>query len=153
MPFLTTNKAIIDCGNAIISFSEKGINLTCKKANSTRFSAMTNSNTPDFISEFLDIFPSQKITELPSLHQINHHLNLIKGKTAPSPKIFTVPDKILPAYRQIIGDWKEKKIIYLCEANNPVNMFLKLKLNGEIRPLNRLSPQKRYHYQERLHYL
>ena len=141
MPFLTANNAIIDCGNAIISFPEKGITLTCKKANNTRFSAMTNPDTPDFISEFPDVFPSKKITELPPLRQINHHLNLIKGKTAPSPKMFTVPDKILPAYRQIIEDWKEKEIIYPCEANNPVNMFPKLKPNGEIRLLADLVPR------------
>jgi len=47
----------------------------------------------------------------------------------------TVLDKILPAYRQIIADWKAKHIIYPCEANNPVNMFPKLKPNGEIRLL------------------
>ena len=141
MPFLTANNAIIDCGNAIISFPEKGITLTCKKANNSRFSAMTNPDTPDFISEFPDVFPSKKITELQPLRQINHHLNLIKGKTAPSPKMFTVPDKILPAYRQIMEDWKEKKIIYSCEANNPVNMFPKLKPNGEIRLLADLVPR------------
>ena len=141
MPFLTANNAIIDCGNAIISFPEKGITLTCKKANKTRFSAMTSSDTPNFISEFQDVFPSKKITELPPLRQINHHLNLIKGKTVPSPKMFTVPDKILPAYRQIIEDWKEKKIIYSCEANNPVNMFPKLKPNGEIRLLADVVPR------------
>ena len=67
MPFLTANTAIIDCGNGIISFPENGITLTCKKANNTRFSAMTNPETPDFISEFPDVFPSQKITELPPL--------------------------------------------------------------------------------------
>ena len=97
MPFLTSNNAIIDCENAIISFPEKGITLTCKKTNNTRFSAMTNSDIPYFISEFPDVFPSKMITEPPRLGQINHHLNLIKGKTAPSPKMFRVPDKILPA--------------------------------------------------------
>ena len=102
---------------------------------------MTNPDTPDFISEFPDVFPSKKITELPPLRQINHHLNLIKGKTAPSTKMFSVPDKILPAYRQIIEDWKQKKIIYPCEANNPVNMFPKLKPNGEIRLLADLVPR------------
>ena len=141
MPFLTANNAIIDCGNAIISFPEKGITLTCKKANNTRFAAITNSDTPDFISELPDVFPSKKITELPPLRQINHHLNLIKGKTASSPKMFTVLDKILPAYRQIIKDWKQKKIIYSCEASNPVNMFPKLKPNGEIRLLAYLVPR------------
>ena len=49
--------------------------------------------------------------------------------------MFTVPDKILPGYSQIIEDWKAKQIIYPCEANNPVNMFSKLKPNGEIRLL------------------
>ena len=140
MPFLTASNAIIDCGNAIISFPEKGITLTCKKANNTRFSAMTKSDTSDFISEFPDVFPSKKISELPPLRQIDHPLNLIKGKTAPSPKMFTVPDKILPVYRQIIEDWKEKKIIHSCEANNPVNMFPKLKPNGKITLLPDLVP-------------
>ena len=55
--------------------------------------------------------------------------------------MFTVPDKILPAYRQIIEDWKAKQIIYPCEANNPVNMFPKLKPNGEIRLLADLVPR------------
>jgi len=49
--------------------------------------------------------------------------------------MFKVPNKILPAYRQIILDWKTKNIIYPCEATNPVNMFPKLKTNGEIRLL------------------
>ena len=71
MPFLTANKAIIDCRNAIISFPEKGITLTWKKANYIRFSAMTNPDTPDFISEFPDVFLSKNITELPPLRQIN----------------------------------------------------------------------------------
>ena len=141
MPFLTAYNAMINCGNAIISFPEKGIALTCKTANNTRFSAMTNPDTTDLISKFPDVFPSKKITQLPPLPQINHNLNLIKGKTAPSPKMFTVSDKILPAYRQIIEDWKEKKIIYSCEANNPVNMFPKLKPNGEIRLLADLVPR------------
>ena len=56
--------------------------------------------------------------------------------------MFTVPDKILPAYRQIIEDWKAKQIIYPCEANNPVTMFPKLKPNGEIRLLGDLVPRK-----------
>ena len=102
MPFLTANNTIIDCGNAIISFPEKGITLTCKEANKVRFSAMMNPDTPDFISEFPDVFASKKITEPPPLCQINHHLNLIKGKTIPSSKMFTVADKILPADRQYI---------------------------------------------------
>ena len=141
MPFLTANNAIIDCGNAIISFPENGMTLICKKANNTRFSAMTNSDTPDFISEFWDVFSSNKITELPPRRQINHDLNLIKEKTAPSPKVFTVLGKILPAYWPIIEDWKVKKIIYPCEANNPVNIFPKLKPNSEIRLLADLVPR------------
>jgi len=112
MPYLRSHNAIIDCGNSIISFPKKGITLTCRKGNNARFSAMTTSDTSDFISEFPDVFPAKKITELPRLCQTNLHLNLIKGKTAPSPKMFTVPDKILPAYRQIIEDWKAKNIIY-----------------------------------------
>ena len=39
MPYLTTDNAIIDCGNAIITFPKKGVTLTCKKANKTKFSA------------------------------------------------------------------------------------------------------------------
>jgi len=92
MPYLTTHNAIINCGNSIISFPKKGITLSCRKGNNAKFSAMTTSDTPDFISQFPDVFPAKKITELPPLRQINHHLNLIKWKTAPSPKIFTVPD-------------------------------------------------------------
>ena len=52
MPYLTAHNAIIYCGNAIISLPKKGITLSCKKTNKTRFSAMTSSHTPDFISEF-----------------------------------------------------------------------------------------------------
>ena len=141
MPYLTVHNAIIDCGNAIISFPKKGIALTCKKANNTRFSAMTSSNTPDFILEFPEVFRTKKITELPPLPMVNHHINLIQAKSAPSPKKFTVSDKILPAYRQIIEDWKAKPIIYPCEANNPVNMLPKLKPNGEIRLLVDLVPR------------
>ena len=132
MPYLTAHNAIIDCGNAIINFPKKGVTLTCKKGNNTSFSAMTSSDTPDFISEFPEVFPIKKITELPPLRMVNHHINLIQAKSAPSPKMFPVPDKILPAYRQIIEEWKAKQIIYPCEANNPVNMFPKLKPNGEI---------------------
>jgi len=141
MPYLTTYNAIIDCENSIILFPKKGITLTCRKGNNARFSAMTNSDTPDFISEFPDVFPAKKITELLPLHQINHHLNLIKGKIAPSSKMFTVPDKILPAYRQIIEDGKAKNIIYPCDANNPVNMFPKLKPNAKIGLLADLVPR------------
>ena len=140
MTYLTTHNAIIACGNSIIWFPKRGITLTCRKGSNTRFSAMTNSNTPDFISKFPDVFPSRKITELRPWRQINHHINLIKGKMAPSPQMFMVSDKILPAYRQIIEDWKVKNIIYPCEANNPVNKFPKLKPNGEIRLLADLVP-------------
>ena len=129
IPYLTAHNAIIDCGNAIISFPKQGNTLTCKKTNNTTFSAMTSSNTPDFISEFPEVFPSQTNTALPLLRKVNHHSNLIQAKSAPSPKMFPVPDKILPAYRQIIEDWKAKQIIYPCEVNNPVNMFPKLKFN------------------------
>ena len=141
MPYLRSHNAIIDCGNSIISFPKKGITLTCRKGNNARFSAMTTSGTPDFICEVPDVFPAKKITELLPLQQINHHLNLSKGKTAPSPKMFTVPDKILPAYKQIIEDWKAKNIIYPCEANNPVNMFAKLKPNVGIKLLADLVPR------------
>ena len=98
MPYLTAHNAIIDCGNAIISFPKKEITLTCMKANKTRFSAMTSSDTPDFISEFPEVFPTKKITELPPLPKVNHYINLIQAKSTPSPKMFTVPDKILPTY-------------------------------------------------------
>ena len=141
MPYLTTHNTIIDCGNSIISFPKKGITLTCRKGNNTRFSDKINTDTPDFISEFPEVFPATKIAELPPLPQINHHLNLIKGKTAPSPEMFTVPDKILPVYRQIIEDWKAKNIIYPCEANNPVNMFSKHKPDGENRLRADLVPR------------
>ena len=104
MPYLTAYNPIIDCGNAIITFPKKGVTLTCKMANNTRFSAMTSSDTPDFISKFPEVFPMKKIKELAPLRQVNHHINLIQAKSAPSPKMFTVPDKILPAYRQIIED-------------------------------------------------
>ena len=141
MPYLTAHNTIIDCGNAIISFPKKEITLTCKKANKTRFSAMTLSDTPDFISEFPEVFPTKKISELAHLCKVNHDINLTQAKSAPSPKMFTVPDKILPAYRQIIEDWRAKQIIYPCEANNLVNMFPKLQPNGEIRLLADLVPR------------
>ena len=141
MPYLTAHNAIIDCGNAIITFPKKGVTLPCKKANNTRFSAMTSSDTPDFTLEFREVFHTKKITELPPLRKVNHHINLIQAKLAPSPKMFTVPDNILPAYRQIIDDRKAKQIIYSCKANNPVNMFPKLKPNGEIRLLADLVPR------------
>ena len=102
MLYLTAHNAIIYCGNAFITFPKKGITLTCKKVNNTRFSAMTSSGTPDFISEFPELFPNKKIRELPPLRKVNHHINLIQARSARSPKMFTVPDKILPAYRQII---------------------------------------------------
>ena len=37
---------------------------------------MTNPHTPDFISEFPEVFPSKKITELPTLRKVNHHIKL-----------------------------------------------------------------------------
>ena len=55
--------------------------------------------------------------------------------------MFTVPDKILFEYWQIIEDWKEKKIIYSCEANDSVNIFPKLKPNAEITLLADLVPR------------
>ena len=118
---------------------------------------MTNSYTPDFISEFPDVFPIKKITKQLPLSKVNHHIYLIQAKSAPSSKMFTVPDKILPAYRQIIKDWKAKQIIYPGKANNPVNMFPKLKPNGEIRfladlvPRNDITKKKRQHYPQSIH--
>ena len=141
MPDLPAHNAIIDCGNAIITLPMKGVTLTCKKANNTRFSAMTNSDTPDFISEFPEVFPTKKIAQLLPLRKVNHQINLIQVKSPPSLKMFIVPDNILPAYRQIIEDWKAKQIIYTCEANNPVNMFPKLEPTGEIRLLADLVPR------------
>ena len=141
MPYLTALNAIIDCGKAIISFTKKGITLTCKKANNTRFSAMTTSDTTDFMSEFPEVFPTKQMTELPPMRKIIYHINLIQAISAPSPKVFTVPDNILQAYRQIIEDWKAKQIIYPCEANSPVNMFPKLKPNVEIRLLADILPR------------
>ena len=122
MPYLTAHKAFIDYGNTSITFPKKVVTLTCKKANNTRFSAMTNSDTPDFIWEYTNVFPTKKITELPPLRKVNSHINLIQAKSAPSPKMLTVSDKILLAYGQIIEDWKAKQIIYPCEANNTVNI-------------------------------
>ena len=52
MSYLTAHNTIINCGNAIISFPKKAINLTPKETNNTRFSAMTSFDTTDFISEF-----------------------------------------------------------------------------------------------------
>ena len=127
MPYLTAYKAIIDCGNTIITFPKKRVTLTCKKANNTGFSAQTNSDTTDFISEFSEVFPTKKIRDLQPLRKVNCHTNLIQPKSPSSPKTFTVPDQILPTYRQIMEDWKAKQMIYPCEANNPVNMVPKLK--------------------------
>jgi len=50
MSDLTTYNALIDYGNSLISFPKKGITPTCKDGNNARFSAPTNSDTPDFIS-------------------------------------------------------------------------------------------------------
>ena len=141
MPYLTAHNTIIDCGKAIIIFPKKGVTHTRMKANNTRFSTMSNPDTPDFISEFPEVFPSKKITELPLLHKVNHYINLIQAQSAPSPKMFTVPDKILQAYRQIIEDWKAKQIIWPCQANNPGNMFPKLKPNGGISLLADIVPR------------
>ena len=102
---------------------------------------MTNSDTPDLISEFPEVFPSKKITELSPLRKVNHHINLIQAKSAPCPKMFTVQDKFLPAYRHIIEDWKTRQIIYPWKANYPVIMFPELKPNGEIRLLAELVPR------------
>jgi len=103
MPYLTTHtNSIKDCGNSIILFPKKGISLTCRKGNNVQFSAMSTSDTPDFIGDFPDFPLANKIIELPPLSQIYHHLNLIKGKRAPSPKMLRVPDKIVSAYSQIM---------------------------------------------------
>ena len=97
MPCLTTHNTIIDYTNSILSFPKKGIILIWRRGSKARISIMTNSDTREFISEFPNVFPAKKITELLPLHQINNHLNLSKGKRVPSPKIFTVRDKILRA--------------------------------------------------------
>jgi len=141
MPCLTTHNTIIDYKTSILSFPKKGIILTCRRGSKARISIMTNSDTREFISEFPNVFPAKTITELLPLHHINNHLNLSKGKRVPSPKMFTVPDKILLAWRPIIEDWKAKNIIYPCQANKPVNMVPKLKLNGDIRLLADLFPR------------
>ena len=77
MHYLTAHNAIMDCGNAIITFPKKGVTLTCEKVNNTRFSAMTCSDTSDFISEFPEVFPTKKIKELRPLCKVNYHINLI----------------------------------------------------------------------------
>ena len=141
IPYLTGHNAIIDFGIAIISFPMKRIILTCKKVNNARFSAMTSSDTPDPISEFPEGFPTKGVVGLPPLRKVSHRIDLIQAKLAPSPEMFAVPDKVLPAYRQNIEDWEAKQIIYPFEANNPVNMFPKLKPNGEIRLLAELRPR------------
>ena len=141
MPYLAAHSAIIDCGKAIISFPEMNVTLTCKKASNIRFSAIAITDPPDFISEFPEVFPPIKITELPPLRKVNHHLNLMDKELDPSPKLYTVPDKIIPAYCQIIDDWKAKGIIYSSEANNPVNVFPKPKPNSQICLLVDLFPR------------
>jgi hypothetical protein len=143
MPYLTAHKAIIDCGKAIITFPDKNITLTCKKGSNARFSAMTQPNIPDFIKEFPEVFPERKITELPPLREVNHQIRLIDTISDSNPKVFSVPDKFMSAYRQIIEEWKQKGIIYPSSAHNPVNMFPKLKPNasGEIRLLADLVPR------------
>ena len=140
MLYLTATSAIIDCENAIITYPKKGVILPCKKASNSRFSAMTSSNTPDFIPELREVFPTKKITAVPPLRKVNYHINLIEMKSVPCPKMFTFPDIILPAYRKVIEDWKAKPIFHPCKANNPVNMFPKLKPNGDIRLLADLVP-------------
>ena len=80
MPYLTAHNATIDCGNAIITLPKKGVTLICKKANNTRFSAMISSDTPDFILEFPEGFPSQKMRELLPLRKVNHHITLIQAR-------------------------------------------------------------------------
>ena len=139
--YLTAHNAIIDCGNVIIIFPKKGVTVICKKANNTRFCTMSNSDTPDFISEFPDVFPTKRITELPHISKVNHHINLFQAKLGPSPKMFTVSDKILAASGQIMEDWNTKQLFYSCEANNPGNMFSKLKPNGESGLLADLVPR------------
>ena len=74
---IAIHNAIIDYGNTIITFSKKEVTVTCKKAKNTRFGAMTNSNPPDFISKFPEVFPTKKITELQLLRKVNHHISLI----------------------------------------------------------------------------
>jgi hypothetical protein len=142
MPYLNKHKAIIDCGNATIRFPEKGYNLQCKKGNTARFSAATSAAStpsaptlPDFKSEFPAVFPDQKPSKLPPLRAINHRIQLTDTKTDSNPKIYTVPDKLMHKYREAIEQWKAAGIIYPSEAHNPVNMFPKLKPNGEVRLL------------------
>ena len=131
---------------------KKGITLTCKKANNTRFSAMSNPDTPDFISEFPEVFPSKKITELQPLRKVNHHINLNQAKSAPSPKMFTVADKILPAYRQIIEDWKGKQIIYPCESQQPCQYVPQAQTQWRNHTYCRPSTQERYYQAKREHH-
>ena len=62
MPYLTAHRALIDCGKATITFPDKNIILSCKKGNTARFSAMTEPKYPDFIKEYPQVFPAEKIT-------------------------------------------------------------------------------------------
>ena len=78
MPYLTAHSAIIDCGNATIIFPKNAVTFTYKEANNNRFSAKTNSNTPDFISELPEVFPTKKIPELRPLRKMNHHIKSSK---------------------------------------------------------------------------
>jgi hypothetical protein len=66
---------------------------------------------------------------------VNDTITLLDTTRKSTPQIFTVPDKYLPKCEKAIANWKVAGIIYPSASHNPVNMFMKLKLNGEIRLL------------------
>jgi hypothetical protein len=74
------------------------------------------------------------------LREVNHIITLLDTKRDSNPWIFTVPDKYIPKYEEAIVKWKAAGIIYLSGNHNPINMFPKLKPNGEIRLLADLVP-------------
>jgi hypothetical protein len=66
---------------------------------------------------------------------VNHTITLLKIKLDSNLRIFTVSDKYIPKYEEAIAKWKAVGIIDASTSHNPLNMFRKLKPNGEIRLL------------------
>jgi hypothetical protein len=144
MPYLNCHQVVIDCRKATIMFPKTGYVLQCQKGIQALYSVpVIPEYTPNVFQEFSKILSPKKLTILPPLREVNQTITLRNTKTDSNPSIFTVLDNFISKYEEAITKWKVVDIIYPSACHNPVNIFLKLRSIGEIRPLADLVPHNK----------
>jgi hypothetical protein len=100
-------------------------------------------NTPNFFKECPGVLQPQKPTILPLLRDVNHIITMLATKMDSNLQIFTFPDKYILRYEEAIVKWNVAGIVYPSTSYNPINMFLNLKPNREIRLWADLAPHNK----------